>query len=80
LVVFDAGDNDIIVASITTQPRSSPFDVPILMWQPAGLLAPSTARLHKLATLEKALVRRKLGRLEKSDWDAAARTIRHVFH
>jgi len=67
LVVFDAGDSDIIVASITTQPRSSAFDVPVLDWQAAGLLAPSPARLHKLATLEKALVRRALGRLSESD-------------
>jgi mRNA interferase MazF len=80
LIVFDAGDSDIIVTSITTQLRSSPFDVTILEWQSAGLLAPSTARLHKLATLEKGLVRRRLGRLVESDWASAARTIRQVFH
>jgi hypothetical protein len=83
LVLFDAGDSDIIVASIPTQPRSSAFDVPVLDWQAAGLLAPSPAPspacLHKLATLEKALVRRALGRLSESDWAAAARVIRQVF-
>lgn len=45
LVVFDAGDSDIIVASVTTQLRSSAFDITILGWQAAGLLAPSTARM-----------------------------------
>ena len=79
LVVFDAGDSDIIIASITTQSRSSPFDITILEWRAAGLLAPSTARMHKLATLEKALVRRRFGRLVAPDWATAAKTIRQVF-
>ena len=79
LVVFDGGDSGTIVASITTQPRTSRVNIPILEWKAAGLLAPSTARLHKLATLEKALVRRRLGRLHESDWAAAAKAVRGVF-
>ena len=79
LVVFDAGDDDVIVASVTTQSRNSRFDVPILSWSEAGLLAPSTARMHKLSTLEKALVRRRLGRLGESDWSAAAKILSAIF-
>ena len=33
-------------------------DVPISAWQQAGLLAPSTVRLHKLATIAKSRVHR----------------------
>jgi mRNA interferase MazF len=41
LVVLDSGDADVLLARVTTQSHNSPFDVPILAWQQAGLLAPS---------------------------------------
>jgi hypothetical protein len=56
LVILDTGDADVLLARVTTQAHAGPFDVPIRDWQQAGLLAPSTARLHKLATLAKARV------------------------
>jgi mRNA interferase MazF len=68
LVLFDAGDDDILVARVTTQRHTSRFDSGIQDWSAAGLLAPSTVRLHKLATVEKRLVRRKLGRLPEAEW------------
>jgi mRNA interferase MazF len=68
LVLLDAGDDDLVVARVTTQQYNSPLDHPIRDLQAAGLLAPSVIRLHKLATLEKALVRRRLGRLSGDDW------------
>ena len=67
LVLLDAGDSDIVVARITTQIYSTQYDVAIIDWSNAGLLAASTVRLHKLATLEKSLVKRQLGRLTKTD-------------
>ncbi len=36
-------------------------------WRAAGLLTPSTVRVHKLATIEKSMVKRKLGEIEKPD-------------
>ena len=68
LVLFDTGDDDLIVARITSQITKTEFDVEILEWQKAGLLVPSVARIHKLATLEKNLVERKLGSLIQEDW------------
>jgi mRNA interferase MazF len=53
LVLLDTGDADVVLARVTTQSHNTPFDVPISQWQQAGLLAPSTVRLHKLATLAK---------------------------
>jgi mRNA interferase MazF len=70
LVVLDTGDEDVPVARVITQPHSTPFDVAISDWQGAGLIAPSTIRLHKMATIEKRLVKRKLGRLQEPDRSA----------
>ncbi len=67
LVVVDTGDSDVVVARVTTQLHQTPHDVRLADWQGAGLLGPSVARLHKLATLEKTLVRRKLGHLRAAD-------------
>ena len=62
LVVLDAGDADVVLARVTTQPKNTPFDVTISGWKQSGLLAPSTVRLHKLATLAKSRVGRHLGK------------------
>jgi mRNA interferase MazF len=67
LIVMDTGDSDIVVARVTTQIHSTTHDVPIADWRGAGLLAPSTIRLHKLATLAKSLVNRTLGSLPPAD-------------
>ena len=68
LVLLDAGDDDLLVARVTTHRYASRFDCAIENWMAAGLLAPSTVRLHKLATVEKRLVQRKLGHLDEPDW------------
>ena len=67
LVLLDAGDDDILVARITSKLVQTPFDVPLLEWQQAGLLMQSVVRLHKLATIEKSLVERRIGVLETQD-------------
>lgn len=58
-----------VAARVTTQAASTLQDVPIANWRGAGagLLSASIVPLHKLATLEKSLVRRVLGRLQKAD-------------
>src|SRR5688572_21446265 len=67
LVIADEGDDDVLLARVTTQSVRSPLDVPIADWRSAGLLAASIVRLHKLATIEKSLVARTLGFLTQID-------------
>ena len=67
LVVADTGDRDLIVARITTQHRDSEFDIAVMDWKGAGLLAVSFVRVNKLATLEKNLISLRLGTLQPED-------------
>jgi mRNA interferase MazF len=67
LVILDTGDADVLVARVTTQSHGSAYDVPLAGWQPAGLLAPSFVRLHKLATLAKSRIQKHLGSLNATD-------------
>ena len=78
LVLLDTGDADILAARITTQIHQAPHDVKLTKWQSAGLLAPSVVRLHKLATLEKTLVERKLGKIQPEDRKAVADALRRI--
>ena len=67
LVLVDTGDDDLLLARVTTKTHRSRFDVRIIDWQPAGLLAPPVVRLHKLATITKKLTGRQLGTLSEPD-------------
>lgn len=79
LVLLDPKDQDLLVARITTQQHQSAFDIAVRDWKGAGLLAPSYVRLHKLAAVEKRLVRRKLGRLPDADWLMVQALIQQMF-
>ena len=68
LVILDTGDEDIIVFRVTSQGAQTSFDVELVEWRQAGLELPSVVRVHKVATLEKRLVERRLGTLIPSDW------------
>jgi mRNA interferase MazF len=68
LVLLDTDDEDIIVARITSQIVPTDFDVELDEWQRAGLLLRSYVRVHKVATLEKRLIERRLGTLTANDW------------
>ncbi|MCX7011455.1 MAG: type II toxin-antitoxin system PemK/MazF family toxin [Candidatus Sumerlaeota bacterium] len=70
LVLLDTGDDDFVLARVTTQAYQTEFDVALAGWREAGLLSPSFVRVHKLATLEKSLTVRRLGKLNDSDWRA----------
>ena len=63
LVLYDAGDHDILVARITTQEYTTNTDYKIINWQSSGLLDSSYARLGKQATIEKQHVVRVLGKI-----------------
>ncbi|MBM4044045.1 MAG: type II toxin-antitoxin system PemK/MazF family toxin [Planctomycetes bacterium] len=79
LIVLDTGDEDVVVARVTTQPAKTEFDVAVVEWQQAGLLAASVVRLHKLATLQKRLVERRLGALTANDWDQVRASIQRLW-
>lgn len=79
LVLLDTGDADIIVARITRQAARDPFDVELVEWREAGPLLPSIVRVHKVATLEKRLVERKLGALRESDWQQVRTAIQQLW-
>ncbi len=67
LVLLDAGDADILAARITSQDVNIEYDVVLADWRQSGLLISSVVRLHKMATLQKRLVERRLGVLTQED-------------
>lgn len=76
LVLLDTGDADVVVARVTSQATRDRHDVTLSDWQKAGLISPSVVRTAKVATLEKRLVERTLGKLSSADWSATLKTIR----
>ncbi len=79
LVLLDTGDADVIVARVTSQAPQVEYDAELEAWQNAGLALPSVVRLHKLATLEKRLVERQLGRLTDSDWQRVRAIVQQLW-
>jgi mRNA interferase MazF len=77
-VVHDSGDDDVLVARVTGQAVAGGFDVPIQGWRDAGLAMPSVARVNKLATLQKKLVERRLGRVVETDSQAVKSALRSL--
>ena len=67
LVLLDTGNGDVVVARVTSQQVQTEYDVKLIEWKRDGLLMPSVVRLHKLATLQKTLVERRLGVLTTKD-------------
>ena len=70
LVLYDAGDPDLLVARITSQTVLSKDDLVLNDWMEAGLLVTSTVWLHKVATLEKSTISRSLVTLFINDRQA----------
>ncbi|MFN6571444.1 type II toxin-antitoxin system PemK/MazF family toxin [Dendronalium sp. ChiSLP03b] len=79
LLILDTGDDDIIVARITSQITQTAFDVEIIEWQQAGLMRPSVVRLHKINTVEKRLLERQLGTLHPNDWEKVRQHIQQIW-
>jgi mRNA interferase MazF len=63
---FHQETGDMMVAMITSVPRTSSYDYELQDWQAANLLRPSWVRA-KLATLSPSLVRYRPGRLSDAD-------------
>lgn len=64
LIINDFNDDDIIVCRITSQIYKTQNDIYIEDWESVGLKLPSVIRVHKLATLEKALIERIIGQID----------------
>jgi mRNA interferase MazF len=79
LVILDTGDADVVLARVTTQAPSTSMDIPLTQWQASGLLASSTVRLHKMATIEKTRVRRILGNLQPPDRQQVSTVLRQTY-
>ena len=67
IVLYDSGDQDVLLARVTTQEHTAETDYKIPDWKKSGLLAESYIRLGKQATIEKRFMIRKLGTLETKD-------------
>jgi mRNA interferase MazF len=67
LVVLDIGDDDVMIAPITSQDARSNYDIEINDWEGAGLAMSSLVRTAKLSTIDKMFVKRKLGELQEQD-------------
>ncbi len=68
MVIRDAGDDDLLVAPVSSQAVRVAHDVILNDWRGAGLRLPSIVRAEKLATIEKGRVLRSLGRASAEDW------------
>lgn len=79
LVLLNVGDNDVLVARITSKLTHATFDVSISEWESAGLISPSIVRVHKLGTIEESVIEKKIGTLDKKDWINACTTARKLF-
>ena len=64
LVLYDSGDEDVLVARITAQEYVTEADYKIVNWKACGLIAESYIRLGKQATLEKKYIIKRLGTLD----------------
>ncbi len=71
---------DLVILAVTSQVRPAAggvVDVAVAKWKEAGLLKPSVLK-PVLATIERGLVRRKLGRLEEEDRRALREVLRII--
>ncbi len=80
IVLYDSGDQDVLLARITTQEYTTETDYKIPGWQKGGLLAESYIRLGKQATIEKRFIIRKLGTLEAKDLDVLKSILKRMLH
>ena len=67
LVILDTGDDDVVLAPITSKERDGRGDDRIKNWGQASLLSTSWVRLAKVACINKEDIVRKLGRLSSGD-------------
>jgi len=77
--LYDGGDDDLLVAPITSHAARSAHDLSLSEWRQAGLRLPSIARLEKLATVEKGTIIRPLGQVSGADRQQFKSAIQAIF-
>ncbi|NUO09377.1 MAG: type II toxin-antitoxin system PemK/MazF family toxin [Candidatus Brocadia sp.] len=80
IVLYDSGDQDLLVARITTQEYSTKADYKIVDWKNSGLLAESFLRFGKQATIEKKYVVRKLGALPEPEHETIKSVLKRIYN
>ncbi len=66
LVLVDLG-SDCLVCRITSVPHQGFLDLALSKWQETGLEKPSTIRLSRVVTIEKSLLKVRIGKLSNED-------------
>ncbi len=66
LVLMDLGA-DCLVCRISSVPHRGFLDLPVSAWKEAGLEKPSTVRLSRLVTVEKTILKLRIGKLQADD-------------
>jgi mRNA interferase MazF len=79
IVLYDSGDQDVLVARVTTQEYRTEADYKIQEWRKCGLLGESYVRLGKQATIEKRFIIRRLGAIESKEIDAFRSILKRMF-
>jgi len=64
LTLTDTGDGDVVLCRITSKFYCSEYDTAIKPSQENGLKLDSSIRVHKIATIEKYRIDKKLGELD----------------
>jgi mRNA interferase MazF len=78
VVIYDSGDQDVLVARVTAQEHIAEADFKLVEWRKCGLLAESYVRLGKQATVGKPLIIRRLVRLETQDKDNVKTVLKKI--
>jgi len=69
---------DVIIMAVTSQVRpANNFDIPVTDWRVAGLIKPSVVK-PVIATVERGLVIKRLGRLSEQDRTALVESLREI--
>ncbi len=79
VVLRDVGDDDVILAQISSRTSPTAFDVALIDWRQAGLVQPSVVRVDKLQTTAKKRVQGYLGSLTPRDWAQVRSTIKRLW-
>lgn len=66
LIINDTNDGDVIVCRVTSKLYNSVYDIELKNWNQNGLQLPSVIRVHKIASLEKNMIDRKLGEIDNN--------------
>ena len=78
IVLYDSGDQDVLVARVTTQEYTTEADYKIREWRKCGLLAESYIRLGKQATIEKRYIIKQLGTISSQEIEALKSILRGI--